>query len=74
MIKAAITLFICLILLSNLINVMALILIIETSTEVCSVSLTKDGTLLDLIESGEGQNHARLVTVFCRKSVVAKQD
>lgn len=43
---------------------MALILIIETSTEVCSVSLTQNGTLLDLIESGEGQNHARLVTVF----------
>jgi tRNA threonylcarbamoyladenosine biosynthesis protein TsaB len=43
---------------------MALILIIETSTEVCSVSLLKDGTLLDLIESDEGQNHARLVTVF----------
>lgn len=43
---------------------MALILIIETSTEVCSVSLLKDGTLLDLIESTEGQNHARLVTVF----------
>ena len=43
---------------------MALILVIETSTEVCSVSLIKDGVLLDLIESEEGQNHARLVTVF----------
>jgi len=43
---------------------MALILIIETSTEVCSVALTKDGKLIDLIESAEGQNHARLVTVF----------
>ena len=43
---------------------MALILIIETSTEVCSVSLTKDGKLIDLIESGEGQNHARLTSVF----------
>lgn len=43
---------------------MALILIIESSTEVCSVSLLKNGTLLDLKESGEGQNHARLVTVF----------
>lgn len=43
---------------------MALILIIETSTEVCSVSLIKDGILLDLIESDQGQNHARLVTVF----------
>lgn len=43
---------------------MALILIIETSTEICSVALTKDGKLMDLIESQEGQNHARLVTVF----------
>jgi len=43
---------------------MALILIIETSTEVCSVSLINDGILVDFIESDEGQNHARLVTVF----------
>lgn len=43
---------------------MALILIIETSTEICSVSLSKDGKPVDLIESAEGQNHARLVTVF----------
>ena len=43
---------------------MAFILIIETSTEVCSVSLSKDGNLVDLIESGEGQNHARLTSVF----------
>lgn len=43
---------------------MAFILIIETSTEVCSVSLSKGGNLVDLIESGEGQNHARLTSVF----------
>lgn len=43
---------------------MALILIIETSTEVCSVALIKNGNLIDLIESNEGQNHARLVAVF----------
>lgn len=43
---------------------MAFILIIETSTEVCSVSLSKDGNLVDLIESDEGQNHARLTSVF----------
>lgn len=43
---------------------MAAILIIETSTEVCSVALTIDGELTDVIESKEGQNHARLVTVF----------
>lgn len=43
---------------------MAFILIIETSTEVCSVSLSKDGNLVDLVESDEGQNHARLTSVF----------
>jgi tRNA threonylcarbamoyladenosine biosynthesis protein TsaB len=46
---------------------MAAILIIETSTEVCSVALSIDGILTDLIESKEGQNHARLVTVFAEK-------
>lgn len=46
---------------------MAIILIIETSTEVCSVSLVKDGVLTDFIESDEGQNHARLVTVFAQE-------
>ena len=43
---------------------MAAILIIETSTEICSVALTIDGILTDITESKEGQNHARLVTVF----------
>ena len=43
---------------------MALILIIETSTEVCSVALSEDNKLVDQIESEEGQNHARLVSVF----------
>jgi tRNA threonylcarbamoyladenosine biosynthesis protein TsaB len=43
---------------------MTMILIIETSTEVCSVALAKGGQILDLIETKEGQNHARLVTVF----------
>jgi len=57
---------------------MALILVIETSTEVCSVSLIKDGALFDSIESDLGQNHARLVTVFAedllsRNNVHAKE-
>jgi len=43
---------------------MAVILILETSTDVCSVALMKDGQVIDLIESKDGQNHARLVTVF----------
>ncbi|MFY9153870.1 MAG: tRNA (adenosine(37)-N6)-threonylcarbamoyltransferase complex dimerization subunit type 1 TsaB [Prolixibacteraceae bacterium] len=46
---------------------MALILIIETSTEICSVALIQDNQLIDSIESDEGQNHARLVTVFAEK-------
>lgn len=43
---------------------MAAILVIETSTEVCSIALTIDGMLVDLTESKEGQNHARLVAVY----------
>lgn len=43
---------------------MALILNIETSTEVCSVALAKDGEVLFLKESTEGMNHSRLLTVF----------
>lgn len=46
---------------------MAAILVIETSTEICSVALTIDGLLTDVIESREGQNHARLVTVFAEE-------
>ena len=45
---------------------MAAILVIETSTEVCSVALTIDGILADIIESNEGQTHARLVTVYAQ--------
>lgn len=43
---------------------MGSILIIETSTEICSVALLNDGQLIDWIESDEGQNHARLTSVF----------
>lgn len=43
---------------------MALILNIETSTEVCSVSLTENGKTLFLKESSEGLNHSKLLTVF----------
>lgn len=46
---------------------MAAILILESSTEICSVALSIDGVLTDLAESGEGQNHARLVTVFAQE-------
>jgi tRNA threonylcarbamoyladenosine biosynthesis protein TsaB len=46
---------------------MAAILIIETSTEICSIALSVDGKVIDLIESDEGQNHARLTTVFAEQ-------
>jgi tRNA threonylcarbamoyladenosine biosynthesis protein TsaB len=43
---------------------MATILNIETSTEVCSVVLAKDGEFLFEKESAEGLNHSELLTVF----------
>lgn len=43
---------------------MALILNLESSTEVCSVSLSENGKMIDLIENDEGQNHARLLSVY----------
>lgn len=43
---------------------MAIILNIETSTEVCSVTLAKDGITLFEKESTEGLNHSQLLTVF----------
>ncbi len=43
---------------------MALILNIETSTEVCSVALARDGVVMHSRENLTGQNHAMLVTVF----------
>lgn len=43
---------------------MALILNIETSTEVCSVSLAKNGNILFKKESTEGLNHSKILTVF----------
>ncbi|MEI7526483.1 MAG: tRNA (adenosine(37)-N6)-threonylcarbamoyltransferase complex dimerization subunit type 1 TsaB [Mariniphaga sp.] len=43
---------------------MALILNIESSTEVCSVSLALDGKEINLRENTDGQNHAMLLTVF----------
>ena len=43
---------------------MALILSIETGTDVCSVALANDGELMALRESDEGRDHARKVAVF----------
>jgi len=43
---------------------MALILNIETSTEVCSITISKNGELLCKKETLEGLSHSELLTVF----------
>lgn len=43
---------------------MALILNIDTSTEICSVAIARDGKLLALKESDEGLNHSVLLGVY----------
>lgn len=43
---------------------MATILNIETATEVCSISLAKDGKELFCKENTEGLNHSELLTVY----------
>jgi tRNA threonylcarbamoyladenosine biosynthesis protein TsaB len=48
---------------------LALILNIETATEVCSVALARDGKLLSIRESGGGYTHAENITVFINEIV-----
>lgn len=43
---------------------MALILCIETGTDICSVGIAENGRLVSLRESDEGRDHARKVGVF----------
>jgi len=43
---------------------MGLLLNIETATEVCSVSLAREGEVIGLRESVEGQNHSVLLGVY----------
>jgi tRNA threonylcarbamoyladenosine biosynthesis protein TsaB len=43
---------------------MALILCIETATEVCSVALFRDDTLLGIKESGERNAHSAMLTTY----------
>ena len=43
---------------------MALILHIETATDVCSVALSNENGLIDIRESTEGRSHASILTVF----------
>ena len=43
---------------------MALILAIETGTDICSVALIREGELIALRESDEERNHAKKIAVF----------
>ncbi len=52
---------------------MALILNIETSTEVCSVALSENGVILFSKESSEGMNHAEMLTVFIQNLFAENQ-
>lgn len=46
---------------------MAVILNIETSTNVCSVALTDNGMVLEHFEDYKGQNHAALLSGYIKK-------
>jgi tRNA threonylcarbamoyladenosine biosynthesis protein TsaB len=46
---------------------MALILNIETATEVCSVAIATENGLVDYMENTEGRSHAALLTQFVEK-------
>ena len=43
---------------------MSLILCIETGTDICSVALSEDGSLVSLRESSEDRNHAQNLALF----------
>jgi tRNA threonylcarbamoyladenosine biosynthesis protein TsaB len=56
---------------------MGIILHIETATDVCSVALAENGKLTDVMETSEGRNHAKILTVligglFERNGLAAK--
>ena len=48
---------------------MALILNIETATDLCSVALSENGKLLLLKEDASGQSHSRLLTTLIRECI-----
>ncbi|HLP21910.1 MAG TPA: tRNA (adenosine(37)-N6)-threonylcarbamoyltransferase complex dimerization subunit type 1 TsaB [Chitinophagales bacterium] len=50
---------------------MGLILNIETSSEVCSVCLAKDGVLIDYRQDTTGNSHAKVLTVFIHELFAA---
>lgn len=46
---------------------MGKILCIETSTEVCSVALADNGSIIGFLEDIQGQNHSKLLTVYVKE-------
>lgn len=46
---------------------MALILNVDTSTQICSVALAQDGKMLGLKESSDDRSHASLLAIFIQK-------
>ena len=49
---------------------MALLISLETATQVCSVALAKDGEVLALKESSEDKSHSALITLFIEEVLV----
>lgn len=45
------------------------ILSIETSTQVCSVAVSKNGVLTSLMETSVSNSHAELITLLCEKAL-----
>jgi tRNA threonylcarbamoyladenosine biosynthesis protein TsaB len=52
---------------------MGLILLLETATHVCSVSLARDGEVIENRESKEEKSHASQLTVFIQEVLQAHQ-
>ena len=52
---------------------MAVILNLETSTEVCSASLSIDGKVVQLRENSSGKNHALQLTLFIEEILAAQK-
>ena len=48
---------------------MSLILNLESSTEVCSVSVAKNGNILAFRENNDGMNHAKMLTRFAEEAL-----
>jgi tRNA threonylcarbamoyladenosine biosynthesis protein TsaB len=57
---------------------MALILLLETATSICSVALAKDGAVISLRENNAGFTHAENITLFiaevCKEAAVSLGD